>query len=236
MTQVVTTHRDGSALVKPFSWSYSKLRNFEACPKQHFHVDLQKDFHRDESDALLHGNLLHKAAAERISKNKPLPTGMEYLEEWIVPIIGGTEVNATILVEQKLAITKEFDRCEFFDKKAWYRGVADVIKIVGPVALAVDWKTGKIIEDSVQLGLMAACIFSHFPDVQRIRTEFAWLAHDASSRVDFKREGMAQFWRDLWPRIEALEHAHITTTYPAKQGGLCKRWCPVTSCGYHGGN
>jgi hypothetical protein len=115
-----------------------------------------------------------------------------------------------------------------------FRGVADVLKINGPVALAIDWKTGKIVEDSQQLALMAACIFAHHPGVQKIRTEFAWLKEDASSRADFDRNEMARMWANLWPRIEALERAHKTTTYPAKPGALCRRWCPVKSCPHHG--
>ena len=43
----------------------------------------------------------------------------------------------------------------------WYRGIADVLKIAGSVALAVDWKTGKVIDDAPQLALLAACIFAH---------------------------------------------------------------------------
>lgn len=232
---VTTTYRNGAPAKKPFSWSFSKLKNFEACPKKHFHVDLQKDFKEEEGEALLHGNLLHKAAADRITKETPLPPGLEYLEEWITNRNLTKSSKSTILVEQKLALTREFGACGYFDKGAWYRGVADVLKIMGPVALAMDWKTGAIKEDSVQLGLMAACIFAHHPNVQSIRTEYVWLAHNATSTVDFKRSDMPAFWRNLWPRIEALEHAYNTTTYPAKQGGLCRRWCPVSSCGFHGG-
>jgi hypothetical protein len=139
-----------------------------------------------------------------------------------------------ILVEQKLAINKEFGPESWFSDKAWYRGIGDVIKIVGPVALIVDYKTGKILEDGVQLALMAACTFAHHPEVKKVRSEFIWLKEDATTRADFTREGMADIWRNVWPRVEALEHAHNTMTYPAKPGPLCKRWCPVNVCPHHG--
>lgn len=219
--------------MKPFAWSYSKLKNFESCPKRHWHIDLAKDIREEESDDLKWGNLVHKSAAKRLSVGTPLPVGMETLEKWCQRILAG---EGRILVEQQLAITKEFGKCEWFGKDAWFRSVADVLVIFGPVALAIDWKTGKILEDSVQLALMAACVFAHFPEIQKIRTEFVWLkaGPDVSTREDFERNSMAVVWRNLWHRVEAMEHAHNTTSYPAKPGKLCRKWCPVTNCPHHG--
>jgi uncharacterized protein Usg len=232
----VTTRRKPAG-PKPFAWSYSKLKNFEACPKKHWHVDLQRDFKEDESDNLLWGNAVHSAAAKRLSKKEPLPPTMEkLLEEWCARIEGPQPLpsGVTLVVEQKLAITKEFGKCGYFDDDAWFRGVGDVIKIVGGAALIIDWKTGKIVEDSQQLALMAACVFAHYPEVQRVRSQFVWLKEDADTREDFQRDKMVEFWRGIWPRIQALEHAHNTTTYPPKPSGLCKRWCPVKACPHWG--
>ena len=113
-------------------------------------------------------------------------------------------------------------------------GEADVLIVNPPVALAIDYKTGKVLEDSQQLALMAACVFAHYPAVQAIRTEFWWLKEDATSRDDFRRSDMPEMWRGIWPRIVALKQAHDTMTFPPKSGGLCKRYCPVVSCPYHG--
>jgi hypothetical protein len=217
--------------VKPFAWSYSKLKNFESCPKRHWHVDLAKDVKEPDSEQLLWGNQVHKALAKRVSLGSALPPGMEPYERWCERVVSG---EGNILVEQQLAITRQFGPTEWFGKEAWYRGIADVLKLNGPVALAIDWKTGKILEDPVQLALMAACIFAHHPNVQRIRTEFVWLKEDTSTREDFARDGMATMWKNLWYRIEQLEHAHKTTSYPAKPGYLCRRWCPVKDCPHHG--
>lgn len=219
--------------MKPFAWSYSKLKNFEVCPKRHYHVDVAKDVKEPESEQLLWGNQLHKAAAKRLTLGTPLPPGMETVEAWCQRILTG---EGNILVEQQLAINKEFGKCEWFGKDAWYRSIADVLKLMGPVALALDWKTGKILEDPVQLALMAACIFAHFPEVQKIRTEFVWLASGpgVSSREDFDRSAMPAVWKGLWHRIQQLEHAHNTTSYPAKPGFMCRKWCPVKQCPHHG--
>jgi hypothetical protein len=250
--QVTTTRRDGSRVNpghKPFSWSYSRLKNFEACPKKHWHVDIAKDAKEEESEQLTYGNAVHKAAAKRLKDKTPLPPGMsQILEPWCERIEQGTADGCTILVEQQLAIAADFGPCGWFEKgerAAWYRGVADVIKLVWPpmgsgpgvapsVALAVDWKTGKIIEDSVQLALMAQCVFAHYPTIQKIRTEFVWLKEDATTRADFARADMPGLWRSILPRVEVMKAAHESMNYPPKPGGLCKRWCPVTQCPHCG--
>lgn len=225
--QVVTTRNKP----KPFAWSYSRLKNFESCPKRHWHLDIQKDIKEEEGEALLWGNVVHKALADRVAKSVPLPKAMADYEKWAERILTG---GGNILVEQKLAITKDFAATSWFGDTAWYRGIGDVIKIVGPVALIVDYKTGKILEDGSQLALMAACVFAHHADVKKVRSEFVWLKEDATTRADFTRDDMTRVWRNLWPRIEALEHAHNTITYPPKPGALCKRWCPITVCPHHG--
>lgn len=219
-------------MTKPFSWSYSKLKNFESCGFRHQQIDLLKAFKEEEGENLRWGNDVHKKIANNIKNGIPLPKGMEQFHAWCDKF-RPTE-GAVVLVEQQLAITKSFGPTKWFGDDAWYRGVADVVKIMGPVAVAVDWKTGKILDDSVQLALMAQCIFSHHPQVQRIRTEFAWLKFgDASSRQDFGREDMAGVWRALLPRVEALENAYNSGVYHPTPSGLCRNYCPVAKCEYY---
>jgi len=239
---IITTSFDGGPVVpkpKPFAWSYSRLKNFEVCPSRYHHVDVLKDFKEDEGEALQWGNAVHKALADRISKGTPLPKGMGHYEKWAAQV---GAPPGKILVEQQLAIDKDFGPTKWFASDAkrsgqeepWYRGIGDVVKIADSVALVVDWKTGKILDDSQQLALMAACIFAHFPSVIKVRSEFIWLKEDARTRGDFHRNEMAAMWKSIWPRIEALKHAHDTNVFPVKPGYLCKRWCPVTSCPHNG--
>ena len=229
MSFTVTTTRNKP---KPFAWSYSKLKNYETCPKRHWHLDVAKDVKEEESEHIQYGNALHKALADRIEKQVPLPKPFEKFEDWCVKVVGNG--NAQILVEQKLAIDKDFGPCSWFGDQAWYRGIADVIKIVGPVAVVLDWKTGKIMEDGSQLALMAQCVFAHHPTVQKIRTEFVWLKEDATTRADFTREDMPKIWNGLLPRVRQLEEAAVAVNYPPKTGNLCRRWCPVTQCPHNG--
>lgn len=230
MVTLVTTR----SKPKSFAWSYSKLKNSEDCPKRYFNVDVEKKYKEDdEAGHLGYGNLVHKSLADRINAERtPLPEQLKHLEKYALQTLGGAP--GQILVEQQLAITKEFTATTWFGADAWYRGIADVIKIVGPVAVARDWKTGKILEDGIQLALMASCIFAHHPQVQKIRTEFVWLKEDASTIANFTREDMVSVWAGVLPRVATLKHAHDTMEFPPKPGGLCKRFCVVTSCPHHG--
>lgn len=217
---------------KSFAWSYSKLKNFETCPKRYYNVDVAKLVKEEESEQLAYGNTLHKVIAEAIAGKAKLPDHFRHLQGWVDKVTAGG--NAKILVEQQLAIRADFTATEWFGKDAWYRGIADVIKIVGPVAVVLDWKTGKILDDGVQLALMAQCVFAHHPEIQKIRTEFVWLKEDATTRADFAREDMVKVWAGLLPRVQTLEQAHKAAEFPPKPGFLCRKWCPVESCPHHG--
>jgi hypothetical protein len=232
MGMVTTRHSDKP---KPFTWSYSKLKSFESCPKRHLHLDILKDVKEEDSDQLTWGNYVHKSLAERIEKSIPLPKGMEEYEIWCEKILQTDDPDTKILVEQKLAITKDFDPCSYFDNNVWFRSVGDVIKISSNVALIADWKTGKILEDGAQLALAAQCVFSHYPSVLAVRSEFIWLKEDATTSQVFRKGDMPAMWNGIFPRIRTLEHAAESMNYPPKPGGLCKRFCPVTQCPHHGG-
>jgi hypothetical protein len=219
---------------KPFAWSYSKLKNYETCPKRYHAIDVAKLYKEDEeNEHLAYGKLVHEGLANRINlEHTPLPEPIKHLEKWAQKVLAVP--GDLILVEQQLAITEDLTATTWFGANAWYRGIADVIKIMGPVAAAIDWKTGKILEDGVQLALVAQCVFAHHPQVQKIRTEFIWLKEDAVTRADFTRADMVSVWAGLLPRVTTLKNAHDTMEFPPKPGGLCKRFCVVESCPHKG--
>jgi len=218
---------------KPFSWSFSRLKNYRTCPKRHWHVDLVRDFKEEESEQLKWGNELHKAMANRIEKGKPLPTAMKRFERW--PSMVTQIENVTVKVENKLAMTKDFEACGFFDNDAWFRGVIDVLALVSDrAALTIDWKTGKINPEYEQLALSAQLLFSHYPKLEYVETIYVWFGHDTETMQRFHRSEMLETWNRLWPTIKEMDDAWRTTTYPPKPSGLCKNYCPVTSCPYHG--
>jgi hypothetical protein len=212
-----------------FAWSFSKLKNFEDCPKRHYEMDIAKHFKDDDTANLKWGNYVHDQLALAL-KGATLPAELVPYQKWVDRVRSGP---GELLVEQKYALTKEFSPAPYFAPTVWYRGIADVVRVAGPVALALDWKTGKIKEGSVQLGLMAACLFANFPQVTKVRCEYIWLQEDTNTPEIFDRKDMQALWARLLPRVEKLSEAARTMTYPPKPGGLCMRYCAVTSCPFH---
>jgi hypothetical protein len=230
---IKTVTRAGTAYKKKFSWSYSRLKNYEVCPKRYYETDVAKNYPQDDgSEVLAWGNAVHKAMAERCGPNKtPLPKGMEKFEPWALKVLG---TEGDIFVEQDLAIDEDFFNCGWFDSNTWFRCKVDLARIVGDIGLIVDWKTGKILEDPVQLALTAAVAFAKFPDLRAIRASYVWLKEDAESSENFLREDMPRMWRGMWDRIERLTQAHERMDFPPVQSGMCKSWCKVTKCPFNG--
>lgn len=218
---------------KAFSWSYSKLKNFRTCGYRYKKIDVDKTYAEDFSgEHLAWGKQVHTAFEQRVRDNMPFPKGMEHFEDAVAGRLVG--VPGLILVEQQMAIRKDLSACGWFDKDTWFRSIADYLRINGPVALAIDYKTGKILEDSEQLALMAECIFAHYPEVQAVRTEFWWLKDDAATGQNYYRNKRHETWARVMPEVMTLELAHETNNFPARPSGLCKKHCIVTDCQFHG--
>lgn len=218
--------------MKPFAWSFSKLKNFETCPKKHYEVDLQRNY-QEESTHLTWGNEVHKALENAVKKISPLPIEMKSYSKYVQSVLNA---HGKVEVEKQYALDRNFVPVSWFDKQAWYRGKADVVLINGENALAIDWKTGKVSKDSVQLMLMAQCIFAHNPQVKRVRTMYVWLQFPDAEPVieDYDRQEVANAWIGLLLRVKLMEEAYNTQTYPPKPSGLCRKHCPVVSCPHHG--
>jgi hypothetical protein len=222
-----------AAKPKEWAWSYSKLKNYEVCPKRHYKVDVLKNYD-DSVDAsgkknehIDEGNQAHDALAKACRDALPLPEKFKHYQIWVDRVRSGP---GELLVEQKYAITRDFRATTYFGRDVWYRGIGDIVRIDGPVALVLDWKTGKILEDSVQLMLMAQCLFSHFPQLKRVRSEFVWLKDECTTPEVFTRQEIADAWVELLPRVSTLESASKSLTFPPKPGPFCKKYCPVDSC------
>jgi len=226
--------RPKTAPKKEWSWSFSKLKNYEICPKRHYEVDIAKSTPDAGGEALEWGNAVHDTLRDVLRDNAPLPASMADYAYWVDRVRRG---SGTLLVEQQYAITRMFEPTAYFAKNAWYRAKGDVVRINGNVGLVLDWKTGKVVDDEiagVQLVLMAQCLFSHFPELTHVRSSYVWLKDDCETPELYTREEIAAKWVTLLPRVQAMEKAAQDQNFPPKPGHLCKKWCPVASCPHHG--
>lgn len=220
-----------TTVVKPFSWSYSQLKNFETCPKRYAHYNVLKDVVEPESAQLAEGNAAHKAFELRIKNGESLPLGMGHYERLMAKLASAT---GHISVEQKLAITSSFTPCTYFAKTAWFRTQVDYAAINGELATIIDYKTGKPAEDLTQLQLMAAAVFIHMPQVHRIKSALVFVNHSHVEPAEFVRDDCTKIWGEILPRVKLMEKARQAQEFPPRSSGLCKRYCAVVSCPHHG--
>lgn len=217
-----------------FSFTWSKIKNFETCPRRYLEIDVGKKY-EEKNPQLDYGNDMHEAATKRISHNVQLPEKFKVLEPWIQKFTKDSDDPAVgIQTELKLAIDRNMRPCDWFSKSTYMRGVIDFLKIRKKVALAVDWKSGEIKEDIVQLGLFAQLVFSHYQWVEAIKTMYVWIKNDDSSEENLYRKDMKDLWTEINPRVRALERATELNDFPPKKSGLCKEYCPVITCEFNG--
>jgi len=144
--------------------------------------------------------------------------------------------GGSVRTEQKLALGSDLSPSKFFGRSAWFRTVLDYTRVneAGDRAVVIDYKTGKPSEDMTQLQLAAVTTFAHQAKVNQVRTALVFVAHDHIEPATFAREDVTEIWSEILPRVRKLVDARQSQNYPPKPGGLCRRWCAVTSCPFHG--
>jgi|SRR5215467_11383158 len=220
-----------------FSFSYSKLKNYETCPLRYYEtsVAVPRIWAEPPSIYLQEGNELHDAFAHSLRENLPLPNSYAIHQRWIQKI---RDMGGKLLVEARLAITRDFDPTYWTNDKAWYRVIIDaaVINSEKPWALAIDWKTGQSrnVPDDLQLTLTALTMFIHYPELQAVGTRYVWLKENIQSKHIVYYHQIAEKWEKILPRVAALEEAHRVGHFPPKRNQYCRKHCPVKNCQYNG--
>lgn len=235
--------------MKPFSWSYTALQDYENCPHAYATKRVYKTVKDEMGPEALWGNKVHKFLEHRLANKVPLPdlldpyTGrnVQELEKWPRAIESQLKEGDEIKCEIKMCLTKEFKPTTFFAKDAWCRGIIDVmvLKDMGTTAYLYDWKTGKVKTDPTQLNLFVGIASRMFPKVERFITKFVWTKFDkvTPDQVDggvIMKEWVPGIWKDIYPRVKKMEDAYNAEVFPMKTSGLCKAHCPVLTCPHNG--
>ena len=216
--------------MKPFSWSYTRLRDYENCPRQYRwkHVARNKE---PESEEQLWGERVHEALDQRAS-GRPLPAGMESLEKLGRTIDRAKQLGVEVVHEKEkgqIAFTRELHLTEWFAKNVYGRVIID-LALIGPThAVIVDYKTGKKRDDDLQLKIFAGVGFIKYPDVQTIETRYVWTNGSPSTIKSYSRADAPWIWNDILPRVDRMETGIARGQWQPRPSGLCG-WCPVMEC------
>jgi PD-(D/E)XK nuclease superfamily len=222
----------------PPAWSYSSITLFDQCPKKYYHLRVAKDIKEPESEAMLYGTAVHTAAENFMRDGTPIPAKYNFM----VPLLEKLKsIPGEKHCELKMGLKKVDGRlvaCGFFDKEVWYRGVADLIIINKEKAEArvIDYKTGKSAKyaDTKQLALMAACVFTHFPEVKTVKSGLLFVVSDEFVKADYKAETGFNIFSELDDVLVARETAYQTGVFNPKRNFTCKAWCSVMDCAHNG--
>ena len=205
------------------SHSYSSIKLFENCPLRYYRQRITKEVVDEGGEASKHGERIHALLEARlkgadidqeVARYEPLCASVERLA-----------ARGELHVEKELVLTENLTPTGWWDADAWLRSKLDVLVIVGPDAVVMDWKTGKRKTDQFQMQMFAAQVFKHFPEVQRVKTSLVWLKTLEMDTEQYTRLDMNTIWAEIMRRIQRIHDAYDHGNWPARPSGLCG-YCP----------
>lgn len=216
------------------AWSYSSIKTFDQCPKKYFHLKVAKDVKDEGNEASIYGNDAHEAAEHFLKSGTPIPDKFKIMRPVVETLAKFPGEKHT---ELKLGVRKTeagFEPCDFFAKDVWYRGIVDLLITNEQNAHMIDYKTGKNAKyaDMKQLDLMAGAVFTHFPDVMRIKSGLAYVVSNEFLKKTHVRTEVSAYMSVFDRQLDQLEDAMQAGVFNPKSGPLCG-WCPVTACEHH---
>ena len=215
-------------------WSFSKIKAFEKCPKQFYHLKVVKDYKEPETEAMLYGTDFHEACELYIRDGKDLPGRFEFVRPMLEAIKAKPGEK---LCEYELGLTEDLEPCGFKDENVWFRGIADLIVLDGATAWVIDYKTGRNTRyaDTGQLELMALAVFKHFPDVEKVRGGLLFAIAKKMIKGSYDRAQASELWAKWLGDFKRMEKAFELDVWNANPSGLCRRHCVVLECPHNGG-
>lgn len=221
--------------IKPIkiAHSYTSIDTYNTCPKQYHAKYVTKEVKFQPTEATLYGDRMHKSMETRLRYQTALPEEFAGLEATARSI---EAIQGELRVEEPLAITRDWAPTTFFGSNVWVRGKGDVtIYNKDKQRLFVfDWKTGKPVKDMLQLEMMAMLGVRRYPAAQEVRAVFVYTKTGDIEKEKFSIDDIKAIEQKVEQKIIRIETAHEKNLFPPQPNGLCKSWCQVTSCQFHG--
>lgn len=215
---------------KPFSWSYSNLKDFKNCPLSYAHNRFYCTTPWTATEANVWGNRVHRAAELFIKGRNPNDDeALSPVEPYITQMFrAGYQPTA----ELEITLNDRMQSTGWFADDAWLRVKIDVIILLDKTkVMFYDWKTGGTIrEDEDQFKVYAAAYSVINPRIIDFDGKFIWTAHKTITGVkSLTKSDIPGVWAEFMPWVERMSNAWDTENFPAKPSGLCP-WCAVEGC------
>jgi hypothetical protein len=213
-----------------FTWSYSALKQYTNCPKQYQEMRVLKNYTVKETEAIIYGKAVHEALELYVKDGKPLPKNYLRFKPMVDTLIN---IKGDKYPEYEMALTHSKEPCDFHSEDRWVRGIADLVIVDGDTAYVVDYKTGSNrYPDPKQLRLMSLMMFTHFPDIQRVKGGLLFVMKNSFITEEYLRKDMDKSWGMFEQSLKRLETSYENDTWQANPTPLCK-WCSVVTCDFN---
>jgi len=213
-----------------FTWSYSALKQYTNCPKQYQEMRVLKNYTVKETEAIIYGKAVHEALELYVKEDKPLPKNYLRFKPMVDTLIN---IKGDKYPEYEMALTHAKLPCDFHSEDRWVRGIADLVIVDGDTAYVIDYKTGSNrYPDPKQLRLMSLMLFTHFPDVQRVKGGLLFVMKNSFITEEYLRKEMDKSWGMFEQSLKRLETSYESDVWQANPTPLCK-WCSVVTCDFN---
>jgi hypothetical protein len=138
--------------------------------------------------------------------------------------------------EKQLAVTRDWDKCEWFGEDAYGRAVIDFLALFPAQqrAVVVDYKLGKYRGHTTQPLVNAALIFAHYHHIDRVDTRFMYMAAGRTESETFTRDTLDEKFDAVQSVIDQLNTAVENQNFRAIPNGLCRQYCAHFDCPNNG--
>lgn len=225
--------------------SYSSLEKFMNCPRQFHEIRVLKNFKDDfTSKSAVEGNRVHGLMEqafrwkERDCSDKSLNPAISMI--WNnIDKLAKKHGPAKIITEAPLAVRQNLERpCEFWDKRAGFRGKIDLLVLSGKMAYIVDHKTGNPQYAKMdQLEAMAYLVAQTFEHIESMVMHLVFVNQLEGSqykKITIDLDWETEFKDELSRKIARVENMKKEGDWFAQPNGLCKNYCAVRTCPHNG--
>lgn len=211
----------------PFPVAYQQFNDYVTCPKRFLHRYVAKDSPREVKSFQQRGGInVHDHLKRRIKLREPLPAESEQYE----PLCASIEADKESIIDVELALgcTRHGHPTGFFDKDVAVRARIDLLLIRPPLAVIIDWKTGKPWDDPLELKIQALLLRINRPGIEQVKAFYVWLRTQKNGIVyDGKDMDPAAIFDQLRRYMTSMKFRIEQNDWPADENPLCA-WCPVS--------
>ena len=217
--------------VRPkFSWSPSKVIQFNTCPYQYAATHFYKTIPYTETAATRWGTRVHSAAeAYMKGEEQQDPEAFKVVEKWVKAL---EKVPGERFIEYKMGVDEQLKEAPWSEAEG--RMILDLGILSGDELKLYDYKSGRMKPDDTQLGIYSLIMAIRLPQVQKVTYRYIWLKDGTTTGGEVTRAELVGIAKGLKENIGRMKEAWSTESFPQRRNGLCRHYCGAKECPHYG--